>query len=63
MTYHWLILGHVTMAIGNVSRDMYNLAVLDLARDTTARDQSKVESGKTEGMKETLPVFIFVNSE
>ena len=63
MTYHWFILGHVTMAIGNVSRDMYNLAVLDPARDTTARDQSKVESGKTEGMKKTLPVFIFVNSE
>ena len=39
------------MAIGNVSRDMYNLAVLGPARDTTARDESKVESGKTEGMK------------
>ena len=51
MTYHWFILGHVTMAIGNVSRDMYNLAVLDPARDTTALDQSKVGSGKTEGMK------------
>ena len=47
MTYHWFILGHVTMAIGNVSRDMYNLAVLDPARNTRARDQSKVESGKT----------------
>ena len=51
MTYHWFILGHMTMAIGNVSRDMYNLAVLDPARDTTARDQSKVESVKTEGVK------------
>ena len=51
MTHHWFILGHVTVAIGNVSRDMYNLAVLDPARDTTTRDQSKVESGKTEGMK------------
>ena len=30
---------------------MYNLAVLDPARDTTARDESKVESSKTEGMK------------
>ena len=39
------------MAIGNVSRDMCNLAVLGPARDTTARDESKVESGKTEGMK------------
>ena len=47
MTYHWFILGHVTMAIGNVSRDMYNLAVLDPSRNTRARDQSKVESGKT----------------
>ena len=35
------------MAIGNVSRDMYNLAVLDPSRNTRARDQSKVESGKT----------------
>ena len=51
MTYHWFILGHMTMAIGNVSRDMYNLAVLDPARDTTARDQSKVENVKTEGVK------------
>ena len=47
MTYHWFILGHVTMAIGNVSRDMYNLVALDPARTTRARDQSKVESGKT----------------
>ena len=51
MTYHWFILVHVTMAITNVSRDMYNLAVLDPARDTTARDQSKVECGMTEGIK------------
>ena len=35
------------MAIGNVSRDMYKLAVLDPARNTRARDQSKGESGKT----------------
>ena len=47
------------MAIANVSRDMYNLAVLDPARDTTARDQSKVESGKTADMIKTLPVFVF----
>ena len=47
MTYHWFILGHVTMAIGNVSRDMYNLVALDPAPNTRARDQSKVESGKT----------------
>ena len=47
MTYHWFILGHVTMAIATVSRDMYNLVVLDPARNTRARDQSKVESGKT----------------
>ena len=39
------------MAITSVSRGMYNLAVLDPARDTTARDRSKVESGKTEGIK------------
>ena len=42
MTYHWFILGHVTMAIATVSRDMYNLVVLDTARNTRARDQSKV---------------------
>ena len=47
MTYHWFILGHVTMAITSVSRGMYDLAVLDPVRDTRARDQSKVESGKT----------------
>ena len=41
----------MTMAITNVSRDMYNLAVLDPARDTAARDQSKVECGMTEGIK------------
>ena len=63
MTYHSFTLGHVTMAIGNVSRDMYNLAVLDPARDTTARDQSKVESGKTEGMKKPCQFLFFVNSE
>ena len=51
MTYHWFILGHVTMAITSVSRGMYNLVVLDPARNSRARDQSKVESGKTEGMK------------
>ena len=42
MTYHWFILGHVTMAIATVSRDMYNLVVLVPARNTRARDQSKV---------------------
>ena len=47
MTYHWFILGHVTMAITSVSRGMYNLVALDPARSSRVRDQSKVESGKT----------------
>ena len=56
MTYHWFILGHVTITITNVSRDKYNLAVLDPARDTTARDQSKVQTGMTEGIKNTYKI-------
>ena len=54
------------MAIANnVSRDMYNLVVLDPARDTTARDQSKVESGKTEDRRheKNTASFRFLNSE